>query len=158
LKASSEGRKKMNPELLRKFVDLKAEKARLESALEQIKDQLGETEKKLLDCFGELGIDSTRFNGSTIFIKRSLFPKIVEGDRKAAALALKDAGLGDLLKEDFNLQTLRSFINERDKNDEPLPESFKGIIETSEVFTLGVRASGNGTKTPKKERDHTAPF
>jgi hypothetical protein len=110
--------------------------------MEEIKDKLRDVEAKILDQMGEDGISSCRFNGASIFIRRDLFPKIVDGDHHRALLALKDAGLVDLIKTSFDTRTLGAFIRERDRNNESLPEAFTGAIEVSEKFSIGVRNAG----------------
>lgn len=133
-------------ELVHRYVELVKRKREIEAELRAVKTELGEgdggpgrVEKAALDWMVENGMQSVRVDGMTLYVNRQLWAGPTDGDYHAACEALKSAGLGDLVQERFNVQTLSSWVRERDKDGEPLPAAFAGRIEVAEVFRLGAR-------------------
>mgnify|MGYP003433410470 FL=1 len=99
----------------------------------------GKMEKDALDWMVANGMQSAKVDGMTLYVNRQLWAHPVDGDYPSACEALRQAHLGDLVQERFNVQTLSSWVRERDKDGEPLPAAFAGRIEVAEVFRLGAR-------------------
>lgn len=115
-----------------------SEKQRLEGELRTVHRRLAELEPRVLEQLTLLGLDRVTAGGRTLYPKRRIAAK-VSGDRQAAAEALRAAGLNDLLKTDFNLNTLSNFFAEQLGERDPggfLAQQFPGLAEHLELIEL----------------------
>lgn len=131
----------MNKELLDQYVELHGEIKAAEAALDVLKTRKATMETEVLADFTDEGIQSVKAtNGTTVFIHRSLRAS-VKGDRQEAAQVLVDVGLGDLVRQDFNLNTLSSWVREQDALGVPLPDPLTEHVAVAEFFSARVRKS-----------------
>lgn len=124
---------------LKKFVSLTKQKKSMEEELKDIQSELDRLESLLISFFEEQGIQKISVDGRTVYIRRQLWMKQNEGtDKQAACNALKQAGLEDFVKENFNVQTISSYARELDQQGEKIPTSLKKYFNVDEVFRVVV--------------------
>lgn len=101
---------------LRECVDLNNEKARLKERLKAIEARLTAIEPECLNLLIELGDEdhpgNMRIAGSTVYLHPTLYARPKDGDRERTAQALVAAGLGYMVKPDFNINTLSAWVRE----------------------------------------------
>ena len=120
----------MNPEILSEYVRLDARKKALKRELEEVQAALNETEEMVLSGFEQDGVTMVRFNGSTVYVQRSVRVKLdPDVGREEAANNLASAGYGDLIKLDFNLNTVsglfRELVRENGIDNVEVPRGFR---------------------------------
>lgn len=128
-------------ERLSAYADLTARKRTLEADLKATQAAIDALEPGLLNWYAETGTSSIKANGATVYLHRQLWARPADGDWDRAVTAAKDAGLGDLVQERFNLNTMSAWVREREAAGEALPASFEGAISVAEEFSLRVRRS-----------------
>lgn len=128
----------MNAALLSQYTALHARKAALADDLAATNKDISALEAVLLEQFAEDGIQSIKTqDGPTVYLQVQLWARPI-GGRENAMEALRLAGLGDLVEETVNLQTLSAWCRERLKSEEELPASFAGQIATAETTHVKV--------------------
>jgi len=128
----------LNTDLLKKYARKYLARKKLREKDSQLTDELMAMQKTLLDHMEVEEISKFSFKGGvTVFTKTLIWAKY--DDRNKAIKALKKAGLGEMVAEGFNAQTLASYLREQDKAEQELPESFEGVIESNPVQTLIVK-------------------
>lgn len=129
----------LEPEIA-KFIEINDRKKKLEALLDAAKEELRESEEKVLSLFEKNGIQKIRIMNQTVYLRRQLWASAANG-KPAAVEALKEAGFGDLIEEHFNTQKLSALVREMDKEGTELPESFKDKINVIEKFNIRTRKS-----------------
>jgi hypothetical protein len=86
----------------------------------------GLVEHMLSEGIDKISIRDPKYRGLTLFIRTDVW----EGHttKEEAIQALKDAGLEDMVKPDFNSQRLSAYIREQEAEGKELPEAFEGKI------------------------------
>ena len=114
----------------------------IEADLRIVQDKINTLVPIVLDSMLTDGIQHIRMaNGITLHIHKQLWARAKDGDMAAAAAALKEIGLGEFVKESFNVQTLSAYVRERERENEPLPEEFIAHIDVQEEVTVRGRTS-----------------
>jgi hypothetical protein len=123
--------------LHQQFADKYLRLKELEQEVKQIKEEISVIEQALIEKFAEDGVKKMSLEGGvTLRVDCKIWPKILTSNEEAIA-AIKAAGMTELLtKENYQTQTLASFLRELDKNDEPLPKEFQGIIAPNPVYKI----------------------
>ena len=125
-------------DLVTQYADLTEKRRELESEIGRIKAELLAREEKLVEEFGQAGIQNIKTAaGQTVYLNREIFAKLV-GDQKKAHTALRRAGLGDFIKDTVNAQTLRAYVREMD---EVLPKGLQPYIDITEIYRMRIRSS-----------------
>lgn len=124
---------------VRRLVELRAEKDRLEEALKPVTTEIEAVTARILDRWSEDGIDSMRVDGKHVVLSRRVWARVI--DRARVAEVLRAAGLDALLTP--NAQSLSAYVKEMEENDQPLPPGFEGVIDRFEKYSLSVR-NGRG--------------
>lgn len=124
----------MDTSLAKEFVHLDTMIKDLDRSLKDAKKKREELGKKIMDQMVDEEINRISLNGKTLYIKRTIWAKYP--NREDAIQALKDAGLDEYVKENFNNMQLSAFLREKVEAEEPLPEAFAGRIEPNEVFQV----------------------
>ena len=120
------------------YAALTAERRKLESEVNAIKRDLADREAKLVEAFAEAGIQNIKTaSGQTVYLNREIFARLA-GDQEEAHAAFRQAGLGDLIKEVVNTQTLRAYVREMD---EALPEGLRPYIDVTEIYRMRMRSN-----------------
>lgn len=134
----------MNIEEFKSYAELVSKKREVKKLLSEIEGMLAMKEAHLLEVMATEGLNSLKVDTSegsfSIFPRQTLRAGVAEGHtREEAAAVLKAAGMGYLVKEDFNLNSLSSVIREMRDAEKPLPPEFEGVIKVNEFFELSVR-------------------
>ena len=143
--------------LVNQFVKWSRVKKKHDAEVEKAKEELAKLETEILARWEEAGIQSQKLKGGgTVHIRREVWAGKVPDDPNAEVLlleGLKSAGLGDLVKEKVNTQTLSSWVREKQKemfgDKEVAPEELLAalppalhtsmrITETFKLRALGV--------------------
>lgn len=134
------------------FQALTERKAAIDAELKGIKARLADLEPRLLEFMTEMGMQSIKAGGRTFYIHRQLWAgKLADADPHQFAEIMRALGLGDMVKESVNAQTLSSWVREQaaelDGAATPeeivaaLPEELRGIVKISEVYSVRSRKS-----------------
>lgn len=126
---------------MREFVELNNEKRRLKARLKEIEQRLGAIEPECMHLLIELGDEehpgNMRIAGATMYLHPELYARPKDGDRARTAQALVANGLGYLVKEDFNINSLSAWIREvKAKGDAASPteqQQLAGIMDYLEL-------------------------
>lgn len=122
---------------LRLFTSLEKTKKGLESELKSTKDELSRLESQLLPQFEAGGMQNATVNGRVVYVHSQLWAGVAEGHtREELVEALKDHGMGDMVKENFNTQTLSAWLREKVDAEEQIAPELDKLIKRSEVFSL----------------------
>ena len=128
-------KKLMDTEILKEFVALETEKAKLKSRLGEIDLRRADLSDSIKDSLLDEGIDKITIHGRTIFLKKTIWAKI-ESTREEVIEALKKANLEEYVTTGFNSQSLSAYIRNQVESGEPLPEELNGHIKADEVITI----------------------
>jgi prefoldin subunit 5 len=122
------------------MVQLQNRKAELSSELDALAKEIEELNTTLLEDFAKDGLSSvkTDVDGSkvTLYLRRDVYAKVLDPLRLNDVL--RSEGLGDLVKETVNAQTLRAKIREWE-DEGGIPASFDTVLTSSEVYSVRVR-------------------
>jgi hypothetical protein len=101
----------MNTELVREWMALDERKRKLKAELEEVEELIAQKIDGVTDEFINSGVNKIRLDGRTVYVACDRWPKVIS-DKAALMAAMKEIGLGDFVKEDFNQQSMRGVINE----------------------------------------------
>jgi hypothetical protein len=119
-----------------RWLDLERRRRQLETDMKALVSEQERLRLAVLDRWSQDGITSEKVDGYTVHLRRGLHPKPVDPNR--LALALYEAGLGDLLTVD--LKVLGAWLSAKEEEGrEILPELVELIGEPYERFALAVR-------------------
>lgn len=131
----------MDNRTLKKFLRLTRDKKALDVKLEKVKQDLKESEKVLRAQFEKAGLDSTKVDGTTIYLHRQVWARAKDGDRGAVLVALRETEMDEYITENFNTNSLSAYVRECEKEGQEIPEKLKACLEITEVFSLRTRSS-----------------
>jgi hypothetical protein len=134
----SHRRPKMNMELLRKYNSLTLQKRDLQAQLRDIDEQLKPLEDRVLNELIEEGVQRLNVDGVTTYIRHDIYPSYPQGKEEAVKLLKRSRNYRSLVQETVNHQTLCSALRELDGN---LPRNWQGILETTDVYRVGVKTT-----------------
>lgn len=141
------------PAPLDEFVALTARKRELETQINLIKKQLAPLEAQLVEDLAAEGLRSkTTSDGTAVYLIRKIYARAGDAGKPAACKALRKVGLGDLVEESFNTNTLSAHFRALAKDyiaehghgaslDELLDEPLRGVIHLTEDHKLGLTRS-----------------
>ena len=138
----------IDTESVKKFVELTKRKKDIRQELSFVQEELDILEKQIEEMFIEEGVPSMKLGKTNVYLRTQMFvsPKRREDidettdDAKARACqALRAAGLGWLVAEGFNANTLRSALKEMKEEDGCLPHEIEAAFNITERFRVGVR-------------------
>ena len=133
----------MSMELIKEFIDGSNERKKLEARINQIKERMGKIEPVLTEYFAIEGLQNMKMKEGTAYLKRDVVASLVRdenGEHEGAINALRKAGLGYLVKEGVNSQTLNAYVREAEKNEDEIPQGVRPFLKVSEMYKLRVRA------------------
>lgn len=124
------------------YRDLRAEQKRLGAEADGIKERADEIERELLEAFAEEGVQNVKTDdGSTVFLRRELWPARLEGVETPDILdALRESGLEHYVTENFNSRSLASYLKELDEAETPMPAPLAGVIKVAEKFSIRTKS------------------
>ena len=140
-------------DLVNRFIELEEMRKSREGEIDEIKKEVAELEPQIMERFENAGMQSMKSKqGTVIYIRRDLWSGAKEGAEVLLLEALKAVGLGDMVKEKVNTQTLSAYVREQEKDQfganvsaKPeeiigvLPEPLRGAINITERFSLRTR-------------------
>ena len=125
---------------VRNWLEHERQKRDLDEQLKALKAKLKTLEDAALEYLAEEGITSVKMNGSTVYMSTSTYASLSD-DKDAAMVALKEHGIGDLVKESVNSNSLASWVREQRETEEGIPEALEPHVTISEVTRLRMRSS-----------------
>jgi hypothetical protein len=105
----------MNMEPLREFVSLETRKKELDADLKATKQRLDELEDQIIPMFVEEGVPSMTVEVDGMKRTLSIYPDVYASplnDREEVVDALKHSGLDQYVAENYNTNSLTSFVRE----------------------------------------------
>lgn len=140
-------------DLVNEFIELEDQRKGKEGEIDKIKERLAELEPQIMERFENAGMQSMKSKqGTVIYIRRDLWAGAKEGAEVLLLEALKSVGLGDMVKEKVNTQTLSAYIREQEKDQfgaavsatpeeiiGVLPEGLREAVNITERFSLRTR-------------------
>lgn len=105
----------MNMEPLREFVSLETRKKELDADLKATKQRLDELEQQIIPMFVEEGVPSMTVEADGVKRTLSIYPDVYASplnDREEVVDALKQSGLDQYVAENYNTNSLTSFVRE----------------------------------------------
>lgn len=128
----------LNTEMLKKYARMYMARKKIRAKDKELTAELVKMQKVLLDHLDVEGIDKFSFKGGLMVFRRTRhWPKYE--DKKLAIEAFKAANMGDMVSEDFNAQTISSYLTELFESGQDLPKEFEGKLESNPVQTLIVK-------------------
>ena len=139
-------------DLVNQFIELDDKRKRLEGDVDAIKEELKVLEPQIMDRFENAGMQSMRSkSGVTLYIRREVWAGAAEGAEVLLLETLKSCGLGDMVKEKVNTQTLSAYVREVEKDTfngasvtpeklvQALPPALQTAVAVTERFSLRTR-------------------
>jgi hypothetical protein len=129
---SDNGDNELHTKFAEKYISMKD----LESQVKQMKAELAVMETALIEKLTSEGLNKISLKGGlTLRVDDKIYPKVSSSEE--AVTAIRAAGLEMLLaKENYQAQSLAAYLRECDRNGDPLPEQFTGIIEPNHVYRI----------------------
>ena len=118
--------------------DLKIKKAKQE--LEELQEAANALKEEMLAALASSGLTSVKYQGFTVYVHESIFASLVsceddEEPKGAAIKALKDNGLGWMVKETVASQTLSAWVREQETDDAEMPKLPEAVASHIKVST-----------------------
>lgn len=139
-------------DLVNQFIELDEKRKKLEGDVDAIKEELKIIEPQIMERFENAGMQSMKSkSGVVIYVRRDLWAGAAEGADALLPEVLKTVGLGDMVKERVNTQTLSAYIREAEREHfggvateipkliTVLPEPLQGAVAITEKFSLRTR-------------------
>lgn len=129
--------------LARAYARIDAEIREHNGAVDVLKEHKLALERKIVDGFTDEGIQSMNVDGKTVHLQRTLWPKL-DTSREEVMEALEDVGWGDIVRPNFNSNSLAGMIRDLDRDDEDMPimpPELEGKISVSEKREARVKNS-----------------
>ena len=126
----------------KRYAELELREREFEIALKSIQQEKAALEPELLDSMAEEGLDRLTLSGITFFPKRRVFAGPREGFAKQdVARALIESGLSEYVKEDYNANSLSSYVRGLAAEDDPdmAPADIGAVCSVGEVWQIGAR-------------------
>jgi hypothetical protein len=139
-------------DLVNEFIALDLARKAKEDDIDKLKEQLALLEAQLLERFENAGQQSFKSKqGVTVYIHRQLWAGAADGNAALLMETLRAEGLGVLVKESVNTQTLSAYVREcareafgkEEKTVEDiihiLPARLQPAIQLTDKFSLRTR-------------------
>lgn len=131
-----EGEKIPFAAVLAQFVDYSKEKRSLEKRLAVVKAEMETLEGIVLREFESLGVSSMKCGDTTVHLRRQIWARAKGGDKEAVCSVLQELGMGDMVSETFNTNTLSAWVREQEREEKPIPDALQDVIEITEEFSV----------------------
>lgn len=138
-------------DLVNLFIELDQKRKSHEGAIDAIKEELARLETELMQRFENAGIQSMKStSGYQVYVRRDLWAGAIDGQDALLVESLKLAGLGDMVKEKCNTQTLSAYVREIEKANfttpqkpdlliKALPAPMQAAVSVTEKYSLRTR-------------------
>jgi len=134
---------------LARYIELRREKAELNSKLKVVNAEIDQREQTAIDEMIDMQVKSLKVQGVTLFLSRKVYVGVdrqegedTESAHERASAALIDAGLSQYVHQRFMTGKLAAWVRERIENKEALPEEFNGAIRVTNLPGMGTRNLG----------------
>jgi hypothetical protein len=111
----------------------------LNAQLKEAKEELDKAERRVLDLYGENGLQSVRLDGRLVYLIRNVRVRASKGREDDLVDALVDNGHDELARRRVLPQTLTAWWRECERDEVPIPDAIREHVEVAEMFTLGMR-------------------
>tara|TARA_R100001086_G_scaffold75323_2_gene36403 strand:+ start:444 stop:839 length:396 start_codon:yes stop_codon:yes gene_type:complete len=125
-------------ELLKQYIELHKEIAKIEGVLKERKSKLKEQETLALEVLSESGVQRLHVNDRTVYIRRDRYASVKDRDYDRANDVLKNLDLDELVNTRPTISSVSAWVREQYSEDKELPKEFSDAFEVSEVFRVGV--------------------
>ena len=129
----------MNPDKLKKYIQLNDEIKELKQRQIELTLSKDELQDEIFTEMEESGISNMKMDGRTIYLHKQTWVRA--NDKTEACAYMKEHGLEDYVKEDFNTNSLSAYYREMEKSDEPLPDGFDKVFNVNPTFSVRVLKS-----------------
>ncbi len=138
-------------DLVDRYNHLRDLKEQLEDNLKQTNKAIEETRDALAAAMVEAEIDGLNRHGYRWTLQTKTQYSKKAGDDETFFEVLRENGLGDIIKETVNAQTLQGAMSElAEQNDDELPDEFADVINVYQYMDIG-RRKETTSKTRKKK-------
>jgi len=141
----------LDTNLLRQLGERIARKKELKAQLKQLEEEMRDLQEPCMNTLAAAGMENARIeleDGSrmTLHLHSQLWarPIVDEGgspNRAAVVEALREEGMDDFLKEDFNVQQLSGFARECDRSGVEMPERLAAVLDLHTTVEVRGRSS-----------------
>jgi hypothetical protein len=123
-----------------RFVELSLRKRDLQAQLREIEADLQALMEPVKDEMAAAGLKNMSLeNGVTVYLRREIWAKAKDGNRRAVVDALQSVGLDDMVS--FNTQSLTAYVRRADEANDELPSALREVIELTEEYKACVKQS-----------------
>lgn len=133
---------------LQEFLELTKRKREIKAELDMVESDLKTLNQRVIEYLDGQGVDSVRVGGRTVYVNRMIYASFAGVDPAVYIPALEAAGMGALVQPKVDGQRLSAAVREFDNGQDRLspeeiqarlPESLRGLVKISEVFTPRVK-------------------
>ena len=127
-------------QVLKDYVALCAEKRDLDNRLDMVKERIMEMEPNVIDTMCDAGMQFTRIDGLTLYLRTDLRASAVNVDTLAAF-----ADTSFMVKQTVNGNTLSAWVREQEQDDDGnpiLPDAIKEAIKVTQKVNARTRKAG----------------
>lgn len=131
----------MNVDDIKRFVAIKKELDDIAIKEAELKQERLALEQIILAEFEQQGVQSMRVDGRTVSLVRTVYARAnpETGGLEALAQALRENGLGDLVKDSVNANSLAAYVRELEKLEIPIPDTISPHVIVTPVFNARVK-------------------
>jgi len=125
---------------VRELIELRERKRAIKGSLDEVDARIKFLTPRILDEFSRSGVQRITVDGRTIYQTAKVWVSRAEGVLPDDFHdLLREEGLGSLVKEGVNSQTISAWYREQRDLGEPIPDRLAEALKVSEVSDLGVR-------------------
>jgi hypothetical protein len=140
---------------VRRFVQLEKERKELEARLDILKEEIKPLAEQIAEEFEESGTQRENVDGLTVYLSYQMWARPKDGDMPKLVDALKNNGMGDLVQETVNINSLSAVVRERYKEcvEQNIPDvlAFPAMVQDAlAVSTSRHLKSMTGSKSRSK--------
>ena len=126
----------LNVQEYQEYISLNETKKIKEKELEEIKKQIADKERLLVENLVNNNMNKLTIGNRTVYINQTTWAKI--SDKEEAIKILEQEGYGDYIKPTYNSQQVSRLLRDFEENEQPIPASFKGVIDPVIKTSLNV--------------------
>ena len=133
----------MSVQMIQEYIGYYNQRKEHENKAKACKEKMTAMKPALTDFFAMEGLQNMKLKEGTAYLHKTMVANLVpdaDGGHEAAHEALKAAGLDYLVKEGVNSKTLNAYVNERDREEEEIPEGLRPFLRVHELYDIKVRA------------------
>ena len=129
----------LDTEKLMRYARLFSARKKLKAKYDALGKKIEAQEEGLITHLSENQIDRVNLKGGfVVYFDTKIWPKLL-APREKVLEALKAAGHGDIVNENFNTNSLASWLRELDALGEDVPEELQDVLKKNPVTSLLVK-------------------